>query len=73
MDRRFYFRIRFKVQGGHVHCRVFSTPNPNGTWAKLGDLTVSRGPEFRDLCAAFRGADMLGEDENQDLVEALKP
>lgn len=55
------FRVRFDVRGGHVHCRVFSARWTNGTYAKLGDLTVTRGPEFVAFMAAFRGAEFLGE------------
>jgi hypothetical protein len=55
------FRIHFTVAGGHVHCRLFLAPAPNRTFAKCGDFTVRRGPEFVALMAAF-DADFVGDD-----------
>lgn len=64
------FRVRFDVRGGHVHCRVFSARAAHQTFAKLGDLTVTRGPEFVALMDAFRGAEFLGEREDEGIVIA---
>ena len=64
------FRVRFDVRGGHVHCRVFSAPRPDHTFAKLGDLVVTRGPEFVALMQAFDGAEFLGEREGVGIVLA---
>lgn len=52
MDK-WYFRLRWKVLGGHVHCRLFSTKNYNGTWAKCGDIIVSveEWPQFQEALA----------------------
>ena len=33
-------RLRYRILGGHVHCRVF-TGTPGYTFAKCGDLTFS--------------------------------
>lgn len=34
-------RIRYVVQGAHVHCRLFTAPHPDQTFAKCGDLVFS--------------------------------
>ena len=34
-------RVRYSVQGGHVHCRVFTAPGVNLTFAKCGDLVFN--------------------------------
>lgn len=31
-------RIRYKKLGGHYHCRVFTAPNEQQTFAKCGEL-----------------------------------
>lgn len=31
-------RIRYEKQGGHYHCRLFTAPEPDRTFAKCGDL-----------------------------------
>lgn len=68
------FRIRFSIQGGHVHCRLFEAPNRiDVTWAKCGDFTVRKGPEFRDLLGAFAKTDFLGETDDDGIVEACQP
>lgn len=38
-DRR-VFRVRYRLLGGHYHCRVFSARASNQTFAKLGELTM---------------------------------
>ena len=45
-----YIRIRWQKLGGHYHCRVFTTQNYNGTYAKCGDLTFDERewPEVQD-------------------------
>lgn len=45
-----FIRIRWKKEGGHYHCRLFTTQNPQGTWAKCGDLVFDERewPEVRD-------------------------
>ncbi len=47
-----YFRIRHKLGGWHVHCRLFVTTNPNGTWQKCGDIIMDDidFAEFRAVC-----------------------
>lgn len=35
-----FFRTRYQKLGGHYHVRVFSSKTANGTFAKLGDLTM---------------------------------
>jgi len=51
------FRVRFQVQGGHVHCRLFAAAQRGVTFAKCGDFVVRKGAEFRDFVAAFENAD----------------
>jgi hypothetical protein len=31
-------RIRYQKEGGHIHCRVFTAPVANQTFAKCGDV-----------------------------------
>ena len=56
------FRIRFKVAGAHVHCRLFSAKAHDETFAYLGSFVVSKGVEFRDLLGAFKKAEFLVDD-----------
>ena len=37
-----FFRVRYRKQGGHYHCRIFSSSSRNGTYAKLGDLVLDK-------------------------------
>ena len=67
------YRVRFKVAGGHVHCRLFCAKHPNQTYAKCGDFTVRRGEEMAALVAAFSGAEFVDEDENIGLIQADLP
>jgi hypothetical protein len=55
------YRVRYKAAGGHIHCRVFSRPHGQETWAKCGDLTIS-ATEMASFQAAFKSADFLEED-----------
>jgi hypothetical protein len=43
-------RIRFRQLGGHVHCRVFTAPGPDRTFAKNGDLIFDerKWPDVRE-------------------------
>ena len=66
------FRVRFKVAGGHVHCRLFSAKSLNVTFAKCGDFTVTRGDEFRDLLRCFSGAEFVGDEEGSGIVAATQ-
>lgn len=67
-----YFRLRYEIKGGHVHCRLFSTTNPNGTWAKNGDLVFTKGTEFRDFIALNAAMDVVAEDGMGNLAEACR-
>jgi hypothetical protein len=66
------FRVRFKVGGGHVHCRVFVARSKNTTFAKSGDLCVTKGEEFESLVRCFSGADFLSDDEDVGMLEACR-
>lgn len=65
------FRARFSVAGGHVHLRVFSARHSHATFAKLGDLCVTRGPEFVELLAAMGGVEFI-PDEGSTMREATE-
>lgn len=67
------FRVRFEVAGGHVHCSVFSAKARNMTFAKCGDLCISKGSEFAAFVSAFSGADFIGVDDKVGIVEACQP
>lgn len=45
-----YIRIRWKKLGAHYHCRVFTSQNLNGTFARNGELVFDERewPEVRD-------------------------
>lgn len=67
------FRIRFAIGGGHIHCRLFASKNRRDpAWQKCGDFTVCKGPEFRDLIAAFK-CEVIGEKETDGIEEAVTP
>lgn len=53
--------MKYKVLGGHVHCRVFAARQLNTTFAKCGDLTF-RVEEFEDFQIACPG--LLWEEED---------
>lgn len=66
------FRIRFRVAGGHVHCRLYVAAEARYTFAKCGDFTVGRGPEFIALCEAFAKVEFIGDDHTQTIEEASR-
>lgn len=43
-----YIRIRYKKQGGHFHCRLFTSQVANGTYANCGELVFDER-EFVDV------------------------
>ena len=44
-------RIRYRVAGGHIHCRIFTAPSILDTFALAGELTFAKGewPALRAL------------------------
>jgi len=56
-----YIRIRWNKLGGHIHCRVFTSQNVNGTFAKNGDLVFDEF-EWPDILDKFSRAQFV-EDE----------
>lgn len=66
------FRIRFQVEGDHVHCTLYAAPERNLPWAKCGDFVVRKGEEFESLVASFAGADFIGQNPGVGIVEASK-
>lgn len=65
------WRVRFEIQGGHVHCHLFCARQVNMTFAKCGDFVVRRGEEFASLVRAFGGADFIGSGKN-GIIEASR-
>jgi hypothetical protein len=65
------FRVRFDVQGGHVHCGLFCAKQLNMTFAKCGDFVVRRGEEFASLLRAFSGAQFVGVEGGSGISAAI--
>lgn len=57
-------RVRYEKCGGHIHCRVFSAPARNQTFAKNGELVFSE-EEWNDVLISFKcgGFEVLKEGE----------
>ena len=53
-----YIRIRWTKQGGHIHCRVFTTQTVNGTYAKCGDLCFDEH-EWPDILDKFSRVEFI--------------
>jgi hypothetical protein len=64
------WRVRFDVQGGHVHCGLFAAKGPNMTFAKCGDFVVRRGEEFSSLLRTMPGADFIGVEGGSGITAA---
>lgn len=65
MTSPFVIRVRFLVLADHVHCRVFTAPDPGQTFALAGTLvfTTDEWPHVQD---AWRGAiDFQPEEETR--------
>lgn len=60
-QKDYEYRVRCQLAGGHIHCRVFSRPKGQDTFAKCGDLTISAS-EWISFKLAFGGAEFLDED-----------
>jgi len=60
------FKVKWMTAStaAHVYCRAFSAPNPEHTFASLGNLTIRKN-EFDALKAAFSGATFEEEDLNR--------
>ena len=56
-----FMRVRFKKQGGHYHCRVFTAKHVDETFAKVGELVFDER-EWADIVRLFRNAEFI-EDE----------
>lgn len=54
------WRIRYEIFGGHAHCKLFSAPLGNRTFALCGDFVV-RTEELEDLQNAFPGAEFIAD------------
>jgi len=50
-------RLRYRILGGHVHCRLFTAKAWTHTFAKCGDLAFALD-EWAAVCLAFERADV---------------
>ena len=57
-----YFKLRYKVLGGHTHVRLFSGTRLDGTFGKNGDL-IFRNEEWEEFLRQFQKAVVLPEEE----------
>ena len=64
-------RMRYEQRGAHVHVRVFTSPNADGTFAKNGELVFSAA-EWEERYRLFRNAEFLREGE-VELSESQTP
>lgn len=55
-------RIRAKKQGGHYHCRVFTSPGIDETFAKCGDLVFDER-DWKELQSMLRNTEIFLEPE----------
>lgn len=55
-----FIRIRYRKQGGHYHCRVFSSQHSDGTYAKNGDLVFDER-EWRDVQYKLHDCEFIDE------------
>ena len=55
------FRFYWQRQGGHIHCRVFSGPANDQTFAKCGDLVFQR-EEWAEARAKLERIGSMKED-----------
>ena len=53
-------RIRAKKHGGHYHCRVFTSPAKDETFAKVGDLILDER-DWKELERMLRNAEIILE------------
>jgi hypothetical protein len=51
------FRFTHRLEGAHVHVRVFGAPGPDQAFAKFGDLTMQLGEwlDFRSFLVSGGG------------------
>lgn len=60
-ERRLRWRLRYKVLGGHVHCRVYTAPR-GLAFAKAGDLVFALA-EWPHVAEVLREAGIEPEEE----------
>ncbi len=60
-----FFRIYWKVAGGHTHTRWFSGANPNAVFGKCGDLTFANDEweSLRQILSARHDCVEIKEEE----------
>lgn len=51
-------RIRFVKLGGHYHCRVFTAPTSDQTFAKCGELVFDED-DWKEIALMFKHAQFL--------------
>ena len=57
-----YIRIRFKKQGGHYHCRLFTTQTQYGTYANCGSLVFDEN-EWPDIQAKMSQCEFIDDED----------
>jgi len=57
-----YFRLYYKVLGGHTHVRIFSGKNPQGTFGKNGDM-IFRNEEWQEFLYRIKDMEILPEEK----------
>ena len=57
-----YIRIRYKKQGGHYHCRLFTARSYLSTYAKCGELVFDEH-EFTDVRDKLSRCEWLEEND----------
>lgn len=62
-NRDYDYRVRYARKGGHVHCRVFSKPRNQATWANCGTLVVA-AEELHSFEIAFLAAEFIEDGED---------
>ena len=66
-------RLRYQKFGAHIHCRLFTAPGPDRTFAKCGDLVFSE-QEWPEVVATFErgGAELVPEGERSAVGEPAR-
>lgn len=53
-------RIRYRKLGGHYHCRVFTSPAVDQTFAKCGELVFDER-DWKELERMLRNAQLIDD------------
>lgn len=61
------WRIRWRVAGAHVHCRIFKAPTAASTYVNVGALTLGVDEWIAVVEMFDRVAEVLPEEPEQDI------